>query len=447
VSGLSARFERLLVGLGFIGESRGFAAGAFGGLVVVATGMIVSLLNTILLSRTLGPQGYGAYSLALSIVTTAFMVLFAGLGTLLVRDVAIAVAAGRTAQASAILRAALLACVAISLAGCGLLLVAVRLFSSSDLQMGVTLMAAAMLPLLSVTFIQSSVLRGLGHVTAGLLPDLVVRPSLFLVLLWGGLVLAGAALTPAAAMTLHAAAAAATLVVASTLQYRFWPAGSGELPKASATDTAPAFAGIMPLTLVAAFQTLNANVDVLSLGALTDQTHVGIYRVAWQPAFILATAVAAMQVALQPRIARLHAEGRMAELQHMLILGSRGMLAAVTLPALVLIFAGEPILVWAFGPAYGSGAAALAILACGQLAAVAAGANLHVLNMTPHARDSAVGLVGGFVLNFLLCVALIPRLDATGAALASTISLIVLQVFLAWRVRRRTGLASTALGV
>jgi O-antigen/teichoic acid export membrane protein len=247
-------------------------------------------------------------------------------------------------------------------------------------------------------------------------------------------------------MALHAVAAAATLVVASILQYRFWQAGSGAL-KASATDAVPSFAGILPLTLVAGFQTLNANVDVLSLGALTDQTHVGIYRVAWQPAFILATAVAAMQVALQPRIAKLYAEGRTTELQHMLVLGSRGMLAAIALPALVLIFAGEWILAWAFGPAYGSGAPALAILACGQLAAVAAGANLHVLNMTPHARDSAVGLVGGCFLNFLLCVALIPRLDATGAALASTISLIVLQAFLAWRVRKRTGLASTALGV
>jgi O-antigen/teichoic acid export membrane protein len=339
------------------------------------------------------------------------------------------------------------ACVVISVAVCGLLLLAVRLFSSSGLQMVVTLVAALMLPLLSVTLIQSSVLRGLGHATAGLLPDLVVRPSLFLVFLLASMVLAGAAPTATVAMALHAMAAAATLAAASVWLYRSWPAATGSLPEASATDTAPVFAGIWPLTVVAGFQTLNANVDVLSLGALTDQSHVGIYRVAWQPAFILATAVAAMQVALQPRIAKLYVEGRTAELQHMLVVGSRGMLAAVSLPALALILAGEQIVVWAFGPAYGPGSVALAILACGQLAAAAAGANLHVLNLTPYARDAAVGLAGGLFVNLLLCLLLIPRLDTAGAALASAISLTTLQAFLAWRVRRRTGLASTALGM
>ena len=126
----AGRFERLLAGLGYIGESRGFAASALASLAVVAAGTIVSLLNTIILSRTLGPHGYGVYSLALSIVTTAFMVLFAGLGTLLVRDVAINVAAGRIARASGMLRGSLRACVVISVAACGLLLLAVRLFSS-----------------------------------------------------------------------------------------------------------------------------------------------------------------------------------------------------------------------------------------------------------------------------------------------------------------------------
>lgn len=447
MSWLAGRFERLLAGLGFIGESRGFAASALGGLAVVAAGMSVSLLNTILLSRTLGPQGYGAYSLALSIVTTTFMVLFAGLGTLLVRDVAINIAAGRIAQANGILRMSLLACVAISVVACGLLLLAVRLFSSSPLQMGVTLVAAAMLPLLSVTLMQSSALRGLGYATAGLLPDLVVRPSLFLVLLLASMAAAGVAPTASIAMALHAMAAAATLVAASIWLHRRWPGRAGALAKKTATDSAPVFAGILPLTVVAGFQTLNANVDVLSLGALTDQNHVGIYRVAWQPAFILAAAVAVMQVAMQPRIARLYAEGRTAELQQMLVVGARGMLAVVALPTLALVLAGERILVWAFGPAYGPGWVALAILALGQLAGVAAGASLHVLNMTPYARDTVAGLAGGFVINLALCLILIPRLEAAGAALASASSLVMLQIFLAWRLRWRTGLASTALGL
>lgn len=448
MSDLARRFERLLSGLGFIGESRGFAASALGGLVVVASGMVVSLLNTILLSRTLGPQGYGAYSLALSIVTTTFMVLFAGLGTLLVRDVAINVAAGHIGRASGMLRTSLFVGAAISVAASGLLLLGIGFTSPSPLQMGVTVVAAAMLPLLSLTLIQSSALRGLGHATEGLLPDLFVRPSLLLLFLLGSIWVVGSAPTPAVAMGLHAMASVITLAVACFWLYRAWPAPSRQQPQASTSDAAaPAITGLWPLTAVAGFHTLNANVDVLSLGALTDQSHVGIYRVAWQPAFILATAVAAMQVALQPRIAKLYSEGRTAELQHMLVVGARGMLAAVALPALVLILAGEHILVWAFGPPYGTGSVALSILACAQIAAVAAGAGLHVLNMTPHARDSVAGLAGGFIANLLLCLLLIPILDAAGAALASAISLIGLQIFLAWRVRRRTGLASTALGV
>src|SRR5262245_42442710 len=91
------------------GEGGIVARGALGSLLVMAAATGLGFGNAVLLGRALGPSRFGTYSLALSIVTTLFMVLFAGVSTLLVRETSVRVARGELADARHLLQRALAA--------------------------------------------------------------------------------------------------------------------------------------------------------------------------------------------------------------------------------------------------------------------------------------------------------------------------------------------------
>jgi O-antigen/teichoic acid export membrane protein len=67
--------------------------------------------------------------------------------------------------------------------------------------------------------------------------------------------------------------------------------------------------------------------------------------------------------------------------------------------------------------------------------------------MTGNQRLAALGITVGALVNVLVAVALIPSLDAEGAAIAATASLILSNVLLVLLLRRSLGVDSTALGL
>jgi O-antigen/teichoic acid export membrane protein len=438
-----------LIGAGLLaGEGGIVARGAVGSLGVMVAATVFGFGNAVLLGRVLGPAGYGTYSLALSIVTTLFLVLFGGLSTLLVRETAMLVATGATADAKHLLRRS--ETITLVLAGAlslGLIGAALLGRAGWGTELSLTLMfAALLLPPAALVLVQAGALRGLGAVIGGLAPDLVLRPLLLMLLVSAVIFLSGAAsLTPSRTMLLHVMACALALASSALWLRIAWgdaqPGMSGGGLEKTAFRTS-----LLSLTIVTGLQSLNANLDVLSLGALATEEDIGVYRVAAQLSLLVATAMSAMQVALQPRIAALHAGGRRDDLQALLTLSSRGMLLVVAPLALLCVMFGGPLIEKVFGVAYAAGAVPLAILAAGQILAAAAGATVHILNMTGNERDTIIGLGCTVVLNLLLNLGLIPRFGINGAAVAMSVSLIVLQAFLSLRIKQRTGLASSVLG-
>jgi O-antigen/teichoic acid export membrane protein len=60
--------------------------------------------------------------------------------------------------------------------------------------------------------------------------------------------------------------------------------------------------------------------------------------------------------------------------------------------------------------------------------------------MLGHQHICALAYAAAFVMNVVLCVALVPRFGGHGAAAATTLSLIAETVLLFWIVKRRLGL-------
>ena len=69
-----------------------------------------------------------------------------------------------------------------------------------------------------------------------------------------------------------------------------------------------------------------------------------------------------------------------------------------------------------------------------------------LLNMTGHERETAKGVAISAVLNMVLNFLLIPRWGITGAAVATTVSMIAWNLLLAWQVNTKLTIQPTIFG-
>jgi O-antigen/teichoic acid export membrane protein len=162
--------------------------------------------------------------------------------------------------------------------------------------------------------------------------------------------------------------------------------------------------------------------DTLLLGRYRSARDVGVYTIVGTllgPATIVATAIGQM---FAPRVSIEDARGDRLALGAMLKRVTHWN-TAVSLPFFAALAIVPTALLALFGSTYKSGAAALAILALGQLLNTAAGPLGLVINMSGRQFLTMTNnaLVAG--LNVVSCLILIPRYGLTGAAISTASAL------------------------
>jgi O-antigen/teichoic acid export membrane protein len=418
----------------FVREERVLAAGlaGVGGLKVGA--MLLGVLLTLLLARLLGPEGLGQYAFAFSVATLLTLPVLQGLPVLLLREVSRAPAPQKAAASSRLMRyaVAVVALAAVVLVALALVFwgrASGRAFGTDVL---LTSTALALPLLLVLTLCLGAVLRANGHAVAGQVPDLAVRPAVFLLLLL--LAWASLRLQAATAMALHVAAAVVALV-AAWYQAR----ARGMLGRSDSTPMPVAAwtLALLPLSTLAGMQLINSQVDLVILGLYGQERDVGIYRVATllalQTSFMLAivTAVAA------PSFASLHARGDWRELKRINRLSARLALMFGVALFLVYLVAGRWLLGWAVGPEYLPAYLPLVILSAAHAASLWAGTTNVLLTMIGHDRDVLGCAVVSVACNIGLNLVLVPRFGAIGAACSSAGALVIWRALLSWRLAVR----------
>lgn len=406
----------------------------------------LTLIVAVLLARTLGPAGYGVYAFVFALVSLLVLPAQFGLPTLIVRETARAGADGDWALIRGLWHWSTRFALTIS----GLLIaggaITAWLFRDrlSDVETWTVAWGLVLIPLIALAALLSAALRGLHQVTLGQLPEFVIRLGLLVVLLVGWQVLGPVQLTAASAMGLHAAAAAVALIVATWLLHRHRPTqiASNTRPEMHSRNW---FRSVLPLAFIGGAQLINTRADSLLLGILTDAETVGIYQVAVQGGNVVVLALGAINLVIAPQFASLYASGDRDQLQRLVTRSAR-LILGLTLPVVIMLIAfGQPMILRAFGAEYTDAYIPLVILTAGQLINAAFGSVAMLLNMTGHEQNTARALGLCAVLNIVLTLFLIPPLGMAGAALATSISLIVWNTSL-WRiVRLKLGIRTTAL--
>lgn len=413
------------------------AAGA--SLALPAGALALTLLSTLLLTRSLGPAAFGLFALALGWVKALAVPASLGLERIVVREVARSkVHADWTALRGVLGWAARLllgAASAVALAAAAAFWLAVP----DPAALPVLWLAMALLPLLALIRLCQFALMGLQRPLLAQLPESLVLPSLFLVLL-AGFGQFGP-LSASRAIGLQLAAGAAAALLAAALLHRALP---DAVRRAASGGARPSWArSLLPMTLLTGAAAVSAQVPILMLGAMRGPEAAGLMAVTKSLSDLAAVPTIALGTILAPLLGRLWAEGDAAGLQRALTLFARKVSLAALPLILALILFRQPLL-GLFGASFASGAGALLILCLGQAASALAGSNGLLLTMAGHERTVATVSVACLLANVGTCAALIPWFGLEGAAAASAGALLVWNLWLAICSRKLLGVRPSA---
>ena len=184
----------------------------------------------------------------------------------------------------------------------------------------------------------------------------------------------------------------------------------------------------LPLTASRAGSLVYSNVDVLMLGVLASgAADVGIYNVSLALASLLALPLMATNQVFPPVASRLYEEGNYDDLESIYGFLTRWMFGLALLGGAALIVFRTPVLAL-FGAEFTAGTTVLVVLAVAKVVNVAVGPSGYVLMMTDHQYCNVVNQVSTALLNVVLNYVLILRYGMVGAAVATGISIGVVNV-------------------
>lgn len=417
------------------------ASGTFA-LKVASTGLVFA--TSVVLARLLGAKGYGAYAYAISCVSLLSVPAVMGLDVLLTREVARYRTQSDWGSLRGILRWSDRVVLLVSL-GLTFLAAGVVWFLRGRLEpqtAAALWISIAILPFLGFILLRQGALQGLGHVVEAQLPQMLILPVLFLVLV-GSLYFIFGGLTAPWAVGMRAVAVGIAFLVGTMLLKKHLPRSAKESPREY--HRRQWLRSAFPLLFVGAAGIVNQQISIVMLGTMLGPEAAGIYDVARRGAALVTFVLMAVNMPLAPIVASLYTRGEKDRLQRVVTRSARVALLGCVPVALGLIIFGHWILLF-FGKEFTGGSNALAILSLGQLVNAGMGSVGLLLNMTGHEGDTARGVGVAAVLNIILSAALIPSWGVYGAAAADAISTATWNILLAVWVYKRLGIYSTALG-
>jgi O-antigen/teichoic acid export membrane protein len=202
----------------------------------------------------------------------------------------------------------------------------------------------------------------------------------------------------------------------------------------------------VPLVIISAAEALLNRTGVVLLGWFGETREAGIYSLAFNISFLVVLPRAAINTLFAPTISSLFTRKDQVTLQALVTKAASWTLCAASCIALVLAVLAQPILTW-FGKDFADGVPALRILLVGQVIVASYGSQLSVMTMTGHERGAAVLLILSTAVNVVASIVFITLLGLTGAAIATTIALIVWNVAMAFFISRHLRLLPGILGM
>jgi len=281
--------------------------------------------------------------------------------------------------------------------------------------------------------VASALTFAFGGIIAALAPERIVRDGLALAIVatvfWGSLYRLDATLAMAA--TLLSSIAVLGLVRIAVRRLR--PPALGHVkPVYAAEDW---WRPTLPLTVITIADNLMSRSAVIALGLTGNTRDAGIFAAAFSVATVTALPRMAVAISFAPTVSALFALGDRTGLQSVTTKAAWLSLIGTACAAIPLLLLAHPLLAW-FGRDFVAGAPIVTILVLGQVFAAACGPQQHLITMTGNERAGATILAACASSSFAGCVLMIGSFGMTGAAFATTLTLVGWNVAMAIFIHR-----------
>ncbi|SFI62093.1 flippase [Olleya namhaensis] len=187
------------------------------------------------------------------------------------------------------------------------------------------------------------------------------------------------------------------------------------------------FALSFPMLFSAAFIFISNWTDVFMLGAMVSKAEVGIYNAAYKVATIALVIINAINAVLAPKIATLYSQDNLKGIQREVQKATK-IITYLSVPIIVLIIIFRKQFLSLFGAEFVQGEYALIIIAIGLLFNAMSGSVGQILNMTKHQHELKRFTIISVLVNIVLNYILIKNFGIIGAAIASLVSNVILNI-------------------
>jgi len=296
-------------------------------------------------------------------------------------------------------------------------------------------LALCILPFWAWVLLNREFQRGLKLLVPALMGFQILRPALAMLftalLYWGGLANSASALA-----CLGGALSVAIIIDARRIKNILGPA-NGRL----VFETDRWFDTARPLLFSMIMYTIVTRADMLMVGAILGMEEAGRYSVASRLAAFPDFILEAIRVVMAPLIAERFHKNELAQLQHSVTRASQMVFLAVVPFALAFIFFPRFFL-GLFGAPYRSADMILVYLIAGQCVNAFAGTAGVLMTMTNLQREHARIVSVSAAITLALSYALIKKLGAEGAALATAITMSLANVWMVMVIKRKLKISS-----
>ena len=306
------------------------------------------------------------------------------------------------------------------------------------------------LPLLALGDIQDGIARSFDMPLTALGPSFIMRPIGILLVMAMAYI---AGFPPTAVTAIQAAIFAtflATIAQSLMLWQRVLKIVEQELP-AQKPDTKYNYQHrywitvALPVFMAGGFYSLLTNIDVMFVGYYLSPQKVGLYFAAIKTLALVHFVHFAIRAATAHHFSRYFSDSDFNGLSNYARRVTQWTFWPTLGLALVMVLAGKYLLAL-FGSEFSQGQSLLIILAIGIIIRSAIGPAESLLSMTGHQNISVFVLAITLVCNIVLNIAFIPQFGVTGAAIATTSSMVIETLALYAVTKRYLGIHMSIFG-
>jgi len=303
-------------------------------------------------------------------------------------------------------------------------------------------LACLCLPAYAFQSVQDGIARCYNWVAVGQLPTFVIRPVLLLAMIGTAWALG----LPTTATTAILCTAASFWLIAAIQTILLNRRLAAVVAPGEATfETGRWLATSLPIITVVGFYVLLTYVDVIILQMFRSPESVAYYHAATKTLALVAFVHFSVSAATAHRFTSYHAAGDRERLTAFVASAVRWTFWPSLALMIVLLALGRPLLSL-FGRDFASAYPLMFLLAIGLMARASVGPSERLLSMLGEQRACAFAYAGAFAFNLVACLLLIPEFGAAGAAIATSLALIIESALLFAIVKRRLGVHTFIIG-